>query len=56
MPYVTIVLAAIQLVKDLLARGKKTGELTDSELAGLKAKADAIFSQYGQPAPKPPGV
>jgi len=51
--YVLIVNAAIALARDLIARGRQTGELSDGQLADLKAKADAIFAKYGSPAPPP---
>ena len=53
MEYVLIVNAAIALARDLIARGRQTGELSDGQLADLKAKADAIFAKYGSPAPPP---
>jgi hypothetical protein len=56
MEYILIVNAAIQLVRDLVARGKQTGELTAEQITALEAKANAIFEKYGSPAPSPEGV
>jgi len=41
-------------VQQLIARGRVTGELSDTDADALTAKANAIFALYSQPAPPPP--
>jgi hypothetical protein len=54
--YVAIVSAAIQLARDLIDRGKQTGELTPEQQAALEEKAARIFGKFTEPAPPPEGA
>jgi len=55
MEYAALASAAIQLARDLIARGKQTGELTDEQQAQLEAEAELLFSDT-TPAPPPEGA
>ena len=45
----------INAINGLIERGKQTGELTPAQADALTAAANAVFQQYGHPAPPPPG-
>lgn len=55
MEYVAILDGLITLIKELIARGKKTGELSDADAAALQAHARTAFDHYATPAPPPAG-
>ena len=46
----------IGAIKELIARGRQTGELSPEQADALTAKAEAAFAKYGSPAPPPEGV
>ena len=46
----------IGAVKELIQRGRQTGELSPEQADSLTAKAEAAFAKYGSPAPPPEGV
>ncbi len=52
--YAAAIAAMIELVRDLIARGQQSGELSDQQAADLQMRAISIFLKYGSPAPPPP--
>ena len=54
-PYFSLAMSALQLFRDLLARGKQTGELTPEQSATLSQTAEEFFAAHATPAPRPAG-
>jgi hypothetical protein len=46
----------INTIEKLIARGKKTGELSTTDADALTMLAQGQFAKYSSPAPPPPGV
>lgn len=56
MPWVSIILAAIELTTKLLDRARQSGELTPEQDLALQNLANSIFAAHSHPPPPPPGV
>lgn len=54
--YVGAIIQLINLVQQLIARAKQTGELTVEQETALQTYANSVFAKYSEPAPPPPGV